>query len=146
MCGFQENYDCNFKITRRNTTSQINTYGHKMLVAIFKPLLHTLQECIWTWEFSDLWFNTCISYEKGRELTVGYVRDTIQECIWTWEFSDLWFNTCSTPSAFEVETHRIFRQSAHEGGKVVSPKRRPPLPSRNPWYSFLLEAEPTSEP
>jgi hypothetical protein len=32
--------------------------------------------------------------------------------------------------------------SAHEGGKVVSPTHRPPLPPRkDSWYSFLLEAE-----
>jgi hypothetical protein len=28
-----------------------------------------------------------------------------------------------------------------DGGKVVSPKRRPPLPQNYSWYSFLLEAE-----
>jgi hypothetical protein len=28
----------------------------------------------------------------------------------------------------EVEVHRIFRQSAHEGGKVFSTTHRPPLP------------------
>ena len=34
------------------------------------------------------------------------------------------------------------RQSAHEGGKVVSPTHRPPLPPRKySWYTFLLEAE-----
>jgi hypothetical protein len=33
---------------------------------------------------------------------------------------------------------QISWQSAHEGGKVVSPTHRPPLPPR---YSFLLEAE-----
>ena len=39
------------------------------------------------------------------------------------------------------------RQSAHEGGKVVSPTRRPPLPPRKySWYSFLLEAESTPGP
>jgi hypothetical protein len=32
------------------------------------------------------------------------------------------------------------RQSAHEGGKVVSPTHRPTLS----WYSFLLEAESTA--
>ena len=37
---------------------------------------------------------------------------------------------------------QISRQSAHEGGKVVSPTHRPPLPVRKySWYSFLLEAE-----
>ena len=41
----------------------------------------------------------------------------------------------------------ISRQSAHEGGKVVSPTHRPPLPPRKySWYSFLLEAEPTPGP
>jgi hypothetical protein len=36
---------------------------------------------------------------------------------------------------------QISWQSAHEGGKVVSPTHRPPLPPRKyPWYSFLLEA------
>jgi hypothetical protein len=35
----------------------------------------------------------------------------------------------------------ILRQPAHEGGKVVSPKHRLPLPHRkNAWYLFLLEA------
>ena len=35
---------------------------------------------------------------------------------------------------------QISRQSAHEGGKVVSPTHRPPLPRRKyTWYSFLLD-------
>jgi len=39
------------------------------------------------------------------------------------------------------------RQSAHEGGKVVSPMHQPPLPLRKySWYSFLLEAESTPGP
>ena len=42
---------------------------------------------------------------------------------------------------------QISRQSAHEGGKVVSPTRRAPLPPRKySWYSFLLEAEWTPGP
>jgi hypothetical protein len=33
------------------------------------------------------------------------------------------------------------KQSAHEGGKVVSPMHRPPLLPRNySWYSFVLRA------
>ena len=44
----------------------------------------------------------------------------------------------------ESEAPILFRQSALEGGKFVSPKHRPPLPSReDPWYSCLLEAEST---
>jgi hypothetical protein len=35
----------------------------------------------------------------------------------------------------------ISRQSLHEGGKVGSPKHRPPLPTRKySWYSFLFWA------
>jgi hypothetical protein len=42
---------------------------------------------------------------------------------------------------------QISRQSAHEGGKVVSPTHQPPLPPRKySWYSFLLEAESTPGP
>jgi hypothetical protein len=40
-----------------------------------------------------------------------------------------------------------FQISRHEGGKVVSPKHRPSLPTRKySWYSFLLEAESTQGP
>ena len=39
---------------------------------------------------------------------------------------------------------QVPRQSAHEGGKVVSPTHRPSLhPRKYSWYSFLLEAEST---
>jgi hypothetical protein len=42
---------------------------------------------------------------------------------------------------------QISRQSALEGGKVVSHTHRPPLPPRKySWYSFLLEAESTPGP
>ena len=42
---------------------------------------------------------------------------------------------------------QISRQSAHEGGKVVSPSHLPPLPpSKYSWYSFLLQAESTPSP
>jgi len=42
---------------------------------------------------------------------------------------------------------QISRQSAHEGGKIVSLTHRPPLPpTKYSWYSFLLETESTSGP
>jgi hypothetical protein len=42
---------------------------------------------------------------------------------------------------------QISRESALEGGKVVSPTHRPPLPHRKySWYSFLSEAESTPGP
>ena len=40
-----------------------------------------------------------------------------------------------------------FLESAHEGGKVVRPTHRPPLPPRRYyWYSCLIEAESTPGP
>ena len=70
-----------------------------------------------------------------------------------WEFS-LWFQHLTTSKgkveALPVQAPRtpegwgsqISWQSAHEGGKVVSPKLRPPLPPRKySQYSFLLEEE-----
>jgi hypothetical protein len=42
---------------------------------------------------------------------------------------------------------QISRQSAHEGGKVVSPTDRRRLsPRKYSWYSFPLEAESTPGP
>ena len=42
---------------------------------------------------------------------------------------------------------QISRHSAHEGGKFVSPTRRPPLPPwKYTWYSFLSDDEPTQGP
>jgi hypothetical protein len=42
---------------------------------------------------------------------------------------------------------KISRQSAHDGGNVVSPTHWPPLPPRKyPWYSFPLEAGSTPGP
>jgi hypothetical protein len=44
----------------------------------------------------------------------------------------------------EVEAPRTSIQSAIEGGKVVSPTDRPPLPNKkDSWYSFLLQTEST---
>jgi hypothetical protein len=45
------------------------------------------------------------------------------------------------------DIHIIVAHMAHEGGKVVSPKDRQPLPPRKyNRYSFLLEAESTPGP
>jgi len=41
---------------------------------------------------------------------------------------------------------QISRQSAQEGGKVVSPRHRPPLrPRKYNWYSLMLQAKSTPE-
>jgi len=40
-----------------------------------------------------------------------------------------------------------YMTTAQDGGKLVSPTQRPPLPPENaPWYLFLLEAESTPGP
>jgi len=42
----------------------------------------------------------------------------------------------------EIEAPRISRQSAQNVVKVVTPMHQPSLPSkRQPWYSFVSEAE-----
>jgi len=47
----------------------------------------------------------------------------------------------------EVEAKRIYRQSVHEDGKVISTTHRPPLsPSIHLWYSFLIDIESTPGP
>jgi hypothetical protein len=48
---------------------------------------------------------------------------------------------------WEFEALTIFRQSAHKGGEVESPKHFPPLPPREvTWHSFLLKTESTPGP
>jgi len=47
----------------------------------------------------------------------------------------------------EAEAPRFQANSAHEGGKIVSPTHRPPLhPRKYCWYSFLSKAESTPGP
>jgi hypothetical protein len=83
--------------------------------------------------------------ETAKELNVTAVLDKIQE------YKRNWIKLCyyMPGQALRVPGgwgYRIYRQSAHEGGKVVSPTHRPPLPPRKySWYSFLLEAESTTE-
>jgi hypothetical protein len=55
--------------------------------------------------------------------------------------------TWTGPEGSEGSGSQISRQSAHEGGKVVSPTHWLPLPHRKYyWYSFLLEPESTPGP
>jgi len=48
------------------------------------------------------------------------------------------------PRGFQEIRFPDYVTMAQDGGKVVSPMHRPPLPPRKySWYSFLLEAEST---
>jgi hypothetical protein len=47
----------------------------------------------------------------------------------------------------DMEAHRVVRHRLIDGGEVFSLTPRPPFtPQKDPWYSFLLEAEPTPGP
>jgi hypothetical protein len=47
----------------------------------------------------------------------------------------------------KVKRYPDFETVGHEGGKVVSPKHRPPFSLRKySWYLFLLRAKSTPEP
>jgi len=54
---------------------------------------------------------------------------------------------CTGPEGSRRWGSQISRQSEHDGGNVVTPTHRPPLPPRKySWHSFLLEAVSTSGP
>ena len=66
------------------------------------------------------------------------VKNLAARTTWSREF----VHPCST---HEFQAPTISKQPAHEGGKDVSPKQRPPLPSRRySSYISLLEAESTA--
>ena len=51
------------------------------------------------------------------------------------------------PDGFQEVEAATYRQSGHEGTKVVSSTHRPTLPpTKYSWYSFLLEIESTPGP
>jgi hypothetical protein len=57
------------------------------------------------------------------------------------------FQAWSGPEGSRKLRYPDFMTTAQDGGKVVSPTHRPPLPPRKyTWYSFLLEAESTPGP
>jgi len=73
-----------------------------------------------------------INTEFSSVLHVSYVKQRYATAIQTWKGHE-------GPGGLGS---KISRQSAYEGGKVVSPTHRPPLPPRkHSWYSFHSEAE-----
>jgi len=74
-------------------------------------------------------------------LVVPDADDVQHDILQTWE---LILKISSYHDIQKMEFLRISGQSAHEGGKVVSPTHRAPLPPT--WYSFLLEPESTTGP
>jgi hypothetical protein len=75
-------------------------------------------------------------------LRVGWkvcVMCRVMRCKWTHVTYSYASTNLGRPLGLKVEACRISRQSAHEGGKVVSPAHRSPSPSRKyPCYSFIL--------
>jgi hypothetical protein len=119
-----------------------------VLMAIFFSLIY----CVWLHrllifhvfenDYSPLWTDKC---------SISSSITTAINAVWQ---SNVMYNRCSkrlylyrVRGLQEVEPPRISRQSAHEGGQVVSPTHRPSLlPREDSWHSFLLEAESTPRP
>jgi hypothetical protein len=76
-------------------------------------------------------------HTEHPQISGATVKNLAARTTWSREF----VHPCST---HEFETPTISKQSAHEGGKDVSPRHRPPLsPRRYSSYISLLEAEST---
>ena len=68
----------------------------------------------------------------------------LEDIIWMQVKKQTLYRPVTCPEGPAGWGSHISWQSAHEGGKFVSPKHRPPLPSRKySRYSFLLQAEST---
>jgi hypothetical protein len=69
-------------------------------------------------------------------LVVPDAEDVQHDILQTWE---LILEISSYHDIQKMKILRNSRKSTHEGGEVVSPTHRAPLPPT--WYSFLLEPE-----
>jgi hypothetical protein len=78
---------------------------------------------------------------KQKQVTTLCITHTVYTCTYlTVQVKSCPITGLDSPLGLqEVEAARISRQSAHGGGKVVSPTHRPPLAtSRYAWYSFFF--------
>jgi len=78
-------------------------------------------------------------YSLKMALTISF-----EELVKSKAFKAIPVQAWTGPEGSRRLSFQVSRREVHEGGKVVSPRHRPPLsPRRYPWYSFLLEAEST---
>ena len=115
-------------------------------------LLMYVEKCITTWgqSFEQLLFNStvCLVLQMSRfHMKYVLARDILQHIVKVKKVKQSLYSPGQTLRVPGGWGSQISRQSAHKGGKVVSPMHRPPLPHRKySWYSFLLEAESTPGP
>jgi hypothetical protein len=139
----------NWSIARSGT-------NHRILDRLFYPVklicwLKRPKENLWlTWMFEEnfrtnillLLLLLCSIFMKGRKYVFCLGHPTCG--FWVKQTLYRSGQTLRVPGVWDFQ---ISRHSAYEGGVIVSPKHRSPLPPRKySWYSFLLEAESTPGP
>jgi hypothetical protein len=83
---------------------------------------------------SSMKFYTCAFFENLLRMFKFHENLTRIRVINLKTFSHLWLFSEWFWGLQEVQGPRFFKESAHEGGKVVSPTHRPPfLPREDPW-------------